>query len=81
MKAVCIYNVLLILSTNVTIKHTQKEHMFLNKSEDSLSFLLRIVVISMVRRKKKSDTKKRLSLTQAASTRKTQPRLFDNAVC
>lgn len=55
--------------------------MFLNKSEDSLSFLLRIVVISMVRRKKKSDTKKRLSLTQAASTRKTQPRLFDNAVC
>lgn len=32
--------------------------MFLNKSEDSLSFLLRIVVISMVRRKKKVILKK-----------------------
>lgn len=49
-------------------------------SEDSLPFLLRIVVIIMVRRKKKNDAKKRLSHTQAASTRKALQKLFDN-VC
>lgn len=40
-------------------------------SEDSLPFLLKIVVIIRVKRgRKKKDAKKRLSHTQAASTRK-----------
>lgn len=44
--------------------------MILNMSEDSLPFLLKIVVIIIVKKEKKKDAKKRLSHTQAASTRK-----------
>lgn len=50
--AVYIYNIPFILYKNITINHIHKRHVFLD-IEDSLPFLLRIVVLSMVRRKKK----------------------------
>ena len=53
--------------------------MFLNKSEDSLPFLLRIVVISMVRRKKMMLKKDYLTHKQPPQERLQE--LFDNTVC